>query len=51
MSWGLRGLDNKTGGLKRGELFILAGRPSMGKQRLRLASQEKRLRTAAYPKQ
>jgi replicative DNA helicase len=34
MSWGLRGLDSKTGGLKRGELFILAGRPGMGKTAL-----------------
>jgi replicative DNA helicase len=34
ISWGLRSLDNKTGGLKRGELFILAGRPGMGKSAL-----------------
>jgi replicative DNA helicase len=34
MSWGLEGLDSKTGGLKRGELFILAGRPGMGKTAL-----------------
>lgn len=34
MSWGLKGLDIKTGGLKRGELFILAGRPGMGKTAL-----------------
>ena len=34
ISWGLRGLDQKTGGLKRGELFILAGRPGMGKTAL-----------------
>jgi replicative DNA helicase len=34
LSWGLRGLDSKTGGLKRGELFILAGRPGMGKTAL-----------------
>jgi replicative DNA helicase len=34
MSWGLKGLDSKTGGLKRGELFILAGRPGMGKTAL-----------------
>ncbi|MET4487277.1 DnaB-like helicase C-terminal domain-containing protein [Bradyrhizobium sp. LA7.1] len=34
LSWGLDSLDNKTGGLKRGELFILAGRPSMGKTAL-----------------
>jgi replicative DNA helicase len=34
MSWGLRGLDIKTGGLKRGELFVLAGRPGMGKTAL-----------------
>ncbi|SHH61786.1 replicative DNA helicase [Bradyrhizobium erythrophlei] len=36
MSCGLRGLDSKTGGLKRGELFILAGRPGMGKTALGL---------------
>jgi replicative DNA helicase len=36
ISWGLRGLDEKTGGLKRGELFILAGRPGMGKTALAL---------------
>jgi replicative DNA helicase len=34
ISWGLRSLDSKTGGLKRGELFILAGRPGMGKSAL-----------------
>jgi replicative DNA helicase len=34
ISWGLAGLDQKTGGLKRGELFILAGRPGMGKTAL-----------------
>ena len=34
MSWGLKELDSKTGGLKRGELFILAGRPGMGKTAL-----------------
>jgi replicative DNA helicase len=36
LSWGLRGLDEQTGGLKRGELFILAGRPGMGKTALAL---------------
>jgi replicative DNA helicase len=36
MSWGLAGLDNKTGGLKRGEMFVLAGRPGMGKTALAL---------------
>jgi replicative DNA helicase len=36
ISWGLKGLDDKTGGLKRGELFILAGRPGMGKTALAL---------------
>jgi replicative DNA helicase len=36
MSWGLAGLDNKTGGLKRGELLVLAGRPGMGKTALAL---------------
>jgi replicative DNA helicase len=36
ISWGLRSLDEKTGGLKRGELFILAGRPGMGKTALAL---------------
>jgi len=34
ISWGLRDLDKKTGGLKRGELFVLAGRPGMGKTAL-----------------
>jgi replicative DNA helicase len=34
ISWGLKSLDSKTGGLKRGELFILAGRPGMGKSAL-----------------
>src|SRR5258705_540911 len=34
ISWGLRGLDSKTGGLKRGEMFVLAGRPGMGKSAL-----------------
>jgi replicative DNA helicase len=34
ISWGLRGLNDKTGGLKRGELSILAGRPGMGKSAL-----------------
>lgn len=34
ISWGLAGLDQKTGGLKRGELFILAGKPGMGKTAL-----------------
>ncbi len=36
MSWGLRGLDDKTGGLKRGEMFVMAGRPGMGKTALAL---------------
>ncbi len=36
MSWGLAGLDSKTGGLKRGELVIMAGRPGMGKTALAL---------------
>ena len=31
ISWGLKSLDEKTGGLKRGELVIIAGRPGMGK--------------------
>ncbi len=34
MSWGLAGLDSKTGGLKRGEMFVMAGRPGMGKTAL-----------------
>jgi replicative DNA helicase len=34
ISWGLRSLDDKTGGLKRGELIVLAGRPGMGKSAL-----------------
>jgi replicative DNA helicase len=36
MSWGLAGLDTKTGGLKRGEMLVMAGRPSMGKTALAL---------------
>jgi replicative DNA helicase len=36
MSWGLAGLDSKTGGLKRGEMFVMAGRPGMGKTALAL---------------
>ena len=31
ISWGLESLDNKTNGIHRGELIIVAGRPSMGK--------------------
>jgi replicative DNA helicase len=34
ISWGLKGLDSKTGGLKRGEMVVLAGRPGMGKTAL-----------------
>jgi len=34
ISWGLRSLDAKTGGLKRGEMVILGGRTSMGKTAL-----------------
>jgi replicative DNA helicase len=36
ISWGLQGLDRMTGGLKRGELLVLAGRPGMGKTALAL---------------
>ena len=36
ISWGLQGLDHKTGGLKRGEMFVMAGRPGMGKTALAL---------------
>jgi replicative DNA helicase len=36
ISWGLQGLDKMTGGLKRGELLVLAGRPGMGKTALAL---------------
>ncbi len=36
ISWGLRDLDFKTGGMKRGEMFVLAGRPGMGKTALAL---------------
>jgi len=36
ISWGLRDLNAKTSGLKRGELHILAGRPGMGKTALAL---------------
>lgn len=36
MSWGLRDLDAKTGGLHRSELTILAGRPGQGKSLLAL---------------
>jgi replicative DNA helicase len=31
ISWGLKGLDTNTSGLERGKLYILAGRPGMGK--------------------
>jgi replicative DNA helicase len=31
MSWGIDGLDSVTNGIHRGELVIIAGRPSMGK--------------------
>jgi replicative DNA helicase len=31
ISSGLKSLDGKTGGLKRGDLLVLAGRPAMGK--------------------
>src|SRR5262245_57119488 len=34
ISTGLRGLDNKLGGLQPSDLIILAGRPSMGKSSL-----------------
>ncbi|WP_051380510.1 replicative DNA helicase [Bradyrhizobium sp. WSM1743] len=34
LSWGLKSLDEKTGGLKAGELLVLAGRPGMGKTAL-----------------
>ena len=34
ISWGPKSLDDKTGGLKTGELIILAGRPGMGKSAL-----------------
>jgi replicative DNA helicase len=36
ISWGLQSLDKMTGGLKRGELVVLAGRPGMGKTALAL---------------
>ena len=34
ISWGISDLDAKTGGLQRGELIVLAGRPGMGKSGL-----------------
>jgi replicative DNA helicase len=34
ISWGLKEFDSKTGGLKRGEMLVLAGRPGMGKTAL-----------------
>jgi replicative DNA helicase len=34
MTWGLRDLNEKTGGIHRGELVVLAARPSMGKTAL-----------------
>jgi replicative DNA helicase len=36
LTTGLRGIDRMTGGLKGGEFFVLAGRPSMGKTALGL---------------
>lgn len=34
VSWGLRSLDRKTSGLEDGKLYIVAGRPGMGKSAL-----------------
>lgn len=31
LTWGLKALDADTGGLRRGEYYVAAGRPSMGK--------------------
>lgn len=36
LSWGLKGLDQKTLGMQAGELIVLAGRPGMGKTALAL---------------
>jgi len=36
INWGLRDLDAKTSGLKRGEMVVMAGRPGMGKSALAL---------------
>ena len=44
ISWGPKSLDDKTGGLKPGELIILAGRPGMGNRRWVSASQMPRQR-------
>lgn len=38
ITWGLRSLDEKTDGLHRGELVIVAGRPGMGKTGLVVSS-------------
>jgi replicative DNA helicase len=38
IGWGLREVDDKTDGLQRGELIILAGRPGMGKTGIGLGS-------------
>jgi replicative DNA helicase len=37
ISWGLSDLDAKTGGLQRGELIVMAGRPGMGKSGLMIS--------------
>jgi replicative DNA helicase len=36
LTWGLRGLDRMTGGLRPGQFVLIAGRPSMGKTSMAL---------------
>jgi replicative DNA helicase len=47
ITWGFRDLDAKTGGLRRGNLIIAAGRPGMGKSAL-AASTARRVAEAGH---
>jgi replicative DNA helicase len=38
VTWGLHDLDERTGGLQRSELVVVAGRPGMGKSGLAISS-------------